>query len=929
MRLIVIVFCLLVGQGALYGQTGKQVKGVLQDSTGQSVIAASIKLIADSDSIVTTSDLGGNFEFENVMAESFTVTISSLGYEAKKLFFQFDGKGSLDIGTISINESSQLLREVAIDGTPLITVKEDTLEYRTKDYQLRDGAVTEDLLKKLDGVQVDKDGNVTAQGETVARVRINGKDFFGGDVKTATKNLPAYIIEKIQIIDDYGDQANLTGNRTGDPERVLNIEIAPERNRGDFGQFRVGGGTEERYQVTGMLSSFADTRQFSALANLNNVNASLFDFNTQGGGARRGRGGGRFGGGSTGNQNGLRSTGSIGLNYRKSFWDEKLTTYGSYSYSHNDNSTLSSSFNQNSYPDSLTVTNQDNTDENSTGDDHRFDWNVEYKMNDNNYFKLSPSFSLNTSKTSSLQNSQFSQNEELANRVSRANSNESNSPNAGISGLYNHRFNDRGRNLFVNFSINTASTESDRDEITETYLFDPNASQDSVYQRQLIDLQNKRLNGGTSISYIESLGQNSNIEVEYRYDFSNYDNDRIANTVNTDGTTEHNPELSNIYDYKFSTSNINVNYRYRTEKLNYSIGASAQPSLLKGNTIIEGEPLSFSRKSTNFAPIARFEYRFSRTKRLSLNYSGRPNEPSYSQLQPVTDISNPQFPVIGNPNLAAEFSHDLRFRYNNFDYASGNSLFVMLNGTMTNDKVVSNRVQSIDEVHGVVQSTSYLNTDGYYSLRGFYNYSKPFSERKYVVSLNGSANFNNNISFTNSEKNTAQNWVLSQGLNLQINPKDWLEVTPGVRYSYNTTQNSVDNRNNLNIHTWSLEMDSKIYLTPSFLWGVSLNKMSNSGYASNVDANPFVINTYLEKQFLQGNKGAIRLHGYDLLDEQVNISRTVTENTINDRRSNRLARYFMLTLSYRFDKFAGGTSSNQGNERRPGRPPQRFGPGPT
>src|SRR5690606_18303338 len=156
--------------------------------------------------------------------------------------------------------------------------------------------------------------------------------------------------------------------------------------------------------------------------------------------------------------------------------------------------------------------------------------------------------------------------------------------------------------------------------------------------------------GGTSISYLEPLGEHSNLELEYRFDFSNYDNKRIANSVDGDGNTEFNSDLSNIYDYTFRTSNINLNYRYRTDKVNYTIGASAQPSTLKGSTEIDGEPLSFQRKSTHFAPIARFEYRFSRSKRLSFNYNGRPNEPSYSQLQPVTDSSNPQFPVTGNPN---------------------------------------------------------------------------------------------------------------------------------------------------------------------------------------------------------------------------------------------------------------------------------------
>jgi len=909
MRFPLLLGLLLLAGLSSFAQPGKQVIGTLQDSTGQSVIAASVKLISETDSIVTTSDAEGKFRVNGVKADKFRITITSLGYASRIVNSAFPASSNaVDLGIILIQESSQMLSEVTIDGTPLITIKEDTLEYRTKDYALKEGAVTEDLLKKLDGVEIDKDGNVSAQGEKLTRVRINGKDFFGGDVQTATKNLPADVIEKIQIIDDYGDQGNLTGNKTGDPERVLNIEIAPSKNTGDFGQFRVGGGTEERYQVTGMYNSFAENRQFSSLANLNNTNASLFDFNTQGGGARRMRMGGGGGGGGGGG-NGLTNTGSIGLNYRKSFLDDKLSTYGSYSYSRNDNNTLSNSLNQYIYPDSL-ILNQNNTASESLGNNHRLDWNVEYQIDEDNYFKLSPSFSMSDSESSTLQNSQFITNDDLTNAVARNNSNQSSSPNVRLSGLFNHRFNERGRNIFVDFSLGNSSTESDRDEIVDTYIY--GLSEDSVYQRQLIDLRNKRINGGTSISYLEPLGEFSNLELEYRYDFSNYDNDRLANSVDPDGNTSFNPELSNIYDYTFRTSNINLNYRFRNEKLNYSIGASAQPSTLKGNTEMNGETITFQRKSTNFAPIARFEYRFSRSKRLSFNYSGRSNEPSYSQLQPVTDISNPQFPVTGNPNLEAEFSHNMRLRFNNFDSQSGTSFFASVNGTMTNNKVVSNRVQSFDPVNGVVQATTYLNTDGYYSAQGFYNYSKPFFDRKYVVSLNGSANFNNNISFTNDEENIARNWVLTQGLNVRINPSDWLELSPGVRYAYNTTENSLNNRNNTNISTWSLNAEGKIYFIPTLLLGFDMSKLSNSGYAQSVDANPFIINTYLEKQFLQGQRGAIRLHAFDLLNEQVNISRSVTENSIIDSRTNRLARYFMLTLSYRFQKFAGGVSADRG-----------------
>src|SRR5690606_19636234 len=253
-----------------------------------------------------------------------------------------------------------------------------------------------DALKKLDGVEVDKDGNVTAQGETVTRARINGKDFFGGDIKAAIQNLPAEVVERIQIVDDYGDMANVTGNRSGDPERVLNLQIAPDKNNGDFGNFRVGGGTENRYQVTGSYGKFKEGMQLSILGNLNNVNASLFDFNVRSGGARRGPGGGSFGrgfggggpGGFFGGNNGLTNTQSIGVNFRQDF-SEKLTMYGEYSFGHTDNTTLSDEFREATLPEGITYTTS-NMDNGSIGNDHRFSWNVEYKPDDKNYIKFSP-----------------------------------------------------------------------------------------------------------------------------------------------------------------------------------------------------------------------------------------------------------------------------------------------------------------------------------------------------------------------------------------------------------------------------------------------------------------------------------------------------------------------------------------------------------
>lgn len=897
-----------------YSQTNKRIQGTMSDQNGEPVVGASIKLVSELDSVLTSSGSGGLFTFNNVRGQQFVLTVTSLGYDTLRREFAFETDKSELMLPVVLHESSQLLAEVSVIGVAPITVKEDTLEYATKNLRLREGALVEDALKQLDGVEVDKDGNVTAQGESVTRVRINGKDFFGGDVQTATKNLPADIIEKIQIVDDYGDMANLTGNRTGNPERVLNIEIAPERNTGNFGNYRVGGGTTERYQLTGMYSMYQDGLQLSVLGNMNNTNASLFDFNIRGGGARRGPGGGSFGrgfgGGGGWNNNGLTNTGSIGVNYRQDL-NDKLTMYGDYSFGHNNNLTLSTQIREDILPDGAALTNS-NTNNGAVGNDHRFSWNIEYKPDDKQFLKLSPSFSIRNNHSNNFSLSTNEQNGILINDLSNQQINRSLAPNLGISGLYNRRLSDNGRNFFVDFSLRSSSTQQDQERILNTLLYETAIEDmDSVYQQHLVDLQNKNMNGGVTMSYIEPLGQHSNLELSYEFNFADYDNYRKANAFNASGGLIDNPEFNNerTYDYVFSTHRTGLTYRYRRDKLNYSIGAAVQPNVLRGNADIDGRRTDIHRNGFNIMPIARFEYQPARGKSFNINYSGRANEPSFTQIQPFTDYSNVNAPVTGNPNLAAEFTHEVRLNYRNFDVGTGNSMFIGLNGSFTEDKIVTDRFTFIDDSLGLVQETQYLNTDGFYNTRGFYNYSKPFSDRKYVISLNGMASYNNNVSFTNAERNIARNWVLSQGLNFRYNPKETMEVVPGVRYTYNHMRNSISERNNNNISTWALTLYSNINLTPTWIWGVDLEKTSNNGYSAAVSANPMIINTYLEKQFLKGRNGAVRIHAYDLLNEQTNVSRSISEISTIDNRSNRLARYFMLTFSYRFQRFAGGNSS--------------------
>lgn len=953
MKRILLLLAIIVTNYAAFSQTSRDVKGVVKDSTGTSVIAATVKYIVGADTMFTRTDIDGAFTLKSVKSSTFLITISSLGYQTlNKRFLYKDGDTPIELEPFVLKAQNRMLNEVVISGTPGVTIKEDTIVYRAADYPLRENALAEDLLKKLPGVEVDKDGNVSAQGKQVTRVRINGKDFFGGDVKTATQQLPADMLESAQIIDDYGDQANLTGIRNGDPEKILNFTIRADKNKGYFARGSVGGGDKERYQANLTANTYNNSEQFSFIGNLNNTNSNVFNFGGggggfsgggggarvqqvgggggggqrfQGGGGPGGGGGGFQGGGGFSGGDGITSVGSVGLNYRKDY-GTKLSSYGNYSYSNRDNDVLSDQFQQNNFQSSLIIMDQLSA-KNVINENHRLNWNLEYKPDTVNFIKFSPSFSYSKSEDAGSSNYLQTQNSIRTSDGTTTYNTASKSPNFGANLLLNHRFQKRGRNISLFVNANNSQTDQQDDQLTQ-YINYAVSGNTNVYRNQDLYDQNKSSNVSANLSYIEPLGKFSGLEFNYNHSTTNYRNERETFDVSPGGASTPNLNLSNDYNYSFSTNRFGANFRVNQQRYNYSFGLSAQPNVLEGNSVVLGVTTPYRNTGFNLIPSARYSYNFSRTRAVNAMYFGRANEPTYIQLQPIPDVTNPQFPVYGNPNLNAEFTHILNFRYNNFNFTSGDVLFFNISGNYTENKIVSNIVRSDVSGVGLVQETRYLNTDGYYTANAFYNFSKPFKEKKYVFSFNGSANYINNISFTDNIKNRGKNWIFSQGLNMQINPNRNLEFNPGFRYSFNTNTNDAITNNNTKVSTYGFNFNSRVYFLKTLLFGTDLSKTINDGYSSSLAVNPFIINTYLEKQFLKDKSATLRFQAFDLLDENTSVSRQVLGNTITDSQSNRLSRYFMLTFTMRLQKFSGRQPQQQngpdfrgpgqGGERRQG-----------
>src|SRR6202012_3855592 len=352
-------FLALIATTHTFAQAGLQVSGVVKDSTGITLPGSTIKLyISSTDSLVTATDANGKFSFTAVPVNQFSIVVLSVGYQPlKRRFILNNANTPADLAPIVLKGDAIALKGVNIVDVNAVKIKEDTVEYNANAYKVREGAPVEDVIKKLPGVDVDKDGNITAQGKSVSKVRLNGKDYMAGDVTSLTRNLPADLVQSIQVVDDYGDQANITGIKTGDPQKVLNINIKPSKNYGYFGQGTIGGGDdaipqvdgskdENRYIASANIFSFNGNRQIAVSGNLNNTNTNLFNF---GGGG--GPGGGRPGGGgppgfNSNSANGITTARSLGFNYRDS-WGKHIIVYGSYSFSDNTVNTISTAIQNN------------------------------------------------------------------------------------------------------------------------------------------------------------------------------------------------------------------------------------------------------------------------------------------------------------------------------------------------------------------------------------------------------------------------------------------------------------------------------------------------------------------------------------------------------------------------------------------------------
>ncbi len=933
MKSSILLLVTLFITATLSAQVSHEVSGIVKDSTDNTVIGASVALISNKDTLKTATNPDGIFIFKNVQAGQFLIIVKSLGFvNYNKRFLYNDATKRLVLDPIILKSQSNMLQEVTVNGAPAITYKEDTIEYRASDYKVRENATVDELLKKMEGIEVANDGTVTAQGTEVTKARLNGKNYSGGDVASAIQNLPADIVEKIQIVDDYGDQAARTGIKDGDPQKILNIVTKTNRSVGNTGRLNAGAGSNERYGASVFGTRLNGNQQIVAQLSLNNTVNGVASSNTSdgsSGGSGRGNGGGGSRGGSgnsgggssfsglSGGSGGTTQTGRGSVGYRDQL-TPKLSINTSYAYNFTNNHSVNSSTSENyTTLGTLYSTNESNGDNDTKN--NAFNLDIEYDIDSANYLRIQPSISYRSTLSSSFSN--VAQTGIIHQNSTGNNSSKNTTPDLGGSILYQHIFKKPKRNFSLNLSYSNSKQDRDNEQNANILYYKLDSTKlpeesyyltkDSLVHR-LVARKNLNNTFRLSTTFSEPLSAISTIDFNAQVNRRAYDNSAFTNNIDPSGQLTPVDSLTNLFNYSFTESRLSLNYRFRQTKFNFALGITGISTLLSGTK----EHLNASTRRTNFflIPIARVEYQFSKQHRLSLNYSGSANEPTFDQIQPVRDVSRANNPVVGNPDLKASFNHTVSAAYNNYIANSRLNYSVNLSARFVENSVVSNVVQIEDEYGSYINETRYLNMNGISTYTGNYNISKSFADRKYSLHLNGTIANRNGVSMSNDLKNESTIWSFSQRLGPQINPVEWLELNPNINYTFTKADFTLPTSSDSRVKNLALSGDGKIYIKETFLISFSASKNFISGIDDNQTNNPFVINSAVEKQFFKRKNGALSLQCFDLLKQNNFINRNITDNSRVDVKSNALSRYVMLNFRWSPQKWSGTPARRNGRQ---------------
>ena len=937
---------------------------IIDRDTKDPVEQVTVQLLKTDSTYVTgaISNEKGLFHLNAPENGKYLLKITSVGYKPTVKRVVIEQDKNLALGNVVVGADAIMLKGAVVTAmAQKVTLKEDTFVYNSAAYRTPEGSVVEELVKRLPGAEVSDDGTIKINGKEVKKILVDGKEFMTGDTKTALKNLPTSIIDKIKAYDEKSDLSKVTGIDDGEEQTVLDFNVKKGMNKGLMSNIDLGIGNKDRYSARGMGGYFNSNNRFMLFGNANNTSDRGFG----GGGPGRGFGGG----------NGLNASKMLAANYN---YEEKnkFKFNTSLRWNHSDGDVWSRRSSENflgsssSFSNSL---NQNFSRSDSWNGNIRLEWmpdtmtnilfrpSISWTTNDSRSMGLSASFNQDPYQYTEdpLSDEGIEKMDEVDAVINRQKSvSLSYSKNNNIRGMLqlNRKLNNKGRN--VTLRMDAKYTDKDSKSISlqnaHLYLVQNEAGLDSTYQTNRYNLTpSKDYSYSAQATYSEPLWKATFLQFSYKftysysksdrstYDFSKYSFDGISPEYGAWGNylgrldgelgDYRDDKLSRYSEYRNYTHDIQVMMRFLRQKYNLNFGVMIQPQRSKFIQDYQGKYVDTVRTVTNVSPTLDFRYRFSKMSNLRVNYRGTTSQPSISQLLNIVDDSDPLNVSIGNPGLKPSFTQNFRLFYNNFVQNHNKGVMTYINFSTTSNSI-SNKV-TYDETTGG-RITRPENINGNWNVMGAFMFNCSIDSTG-VWNINTGTNlgYNHYVSYLSldksqdSQKNTTQNTTWNERLSLSYR-NDWLELSLDGTLAYNHAKNKL--QPNSNLDTWQFSYGPSMTLTAP--WGTSLNTSlscsSRRGYSdASMNTDEFVWNAQLSQGFLKGKPLTVMLQFYDLLHQQSTFSRAISSVSRTDTEYNAINSYAMLHVVYRMNLF-GGKDARKGNrgEGPGGRPDFRGRP---
>ena len=927
----VTLILLITMPGKILQAQNYSIFGIVLDESGRGIAGANAVVLNQRDSSVikgSTTDDEGKFRITGLYQTRHLLRITFIGYEDFLKNVDLSGRG-VDMGKIILKEKATLMTEVEI-SIEIIPVQQrgDTTEYNAEAFKTNPDASVEELVAKMPGIAI-KDGKVQAQGEEVKKVRVDGRDFFGDDVNTAIKNLPAEVVDRIQVFDEKSEQSRLTGFDDGNTTKTMNIVTRPVFRNGVFGKANVGYGWDDKWKAGLSLNVFQDSRRITILFNSNNLNEQnfftedmhgLMGTNISSGG----RGGVmRFSANDIGSfminqRSGITTTHSFGLNFADE-WKSLIFT-ASYFLNYSENMAKSDLLRQYFSGQVEDLSYLENSQSTSNNTNHRLNFRLEWKIDTLKSIIIQPRLSLQENNGESLL---FGENTSLSSLINNTN----NDYSSDLSGInfsapifYRHALRKKGRSMSIN--ITPSLNQNKGNSLLKSYsLF----YDDIIYGDTLDQEANLFINGtsvSSNIAYTEPLSESSQIMLNYRNNFSmsNSDKETFNHSVIDDSYDLFDTSLSNNYGSLFQSHALGLTYRYRNEKWNMNTGVTYQYASLKGEQIFP-YPFNLSKDFNSILPNISFQYRFSKSKNLLFNYRSSNNTPSVNQLQEVINNNNPLQLKTGNPELEQDWRNMFTMRYSSSNTEKMTSFFTLLGGTFTQNHIVSSTFIAFKDtliapdilLPRGSQLSKPVNLDGYFNIRSFNNYSFPVKKIKSNISLNIGSTFSRTPGMINDNLNFANAFNIGFGLTLSSNISERFDFMISSNSNYNNISNSIRTHSNNTYYNQNTRLSLNIMPTKKLLVQTFLSHQYNSGLTTDYNQNYLLWNAAVAYKFLKNNAAEIRISVFDIMKQNNSIQRNLTETYYEDVQHNVLEQYFLLGFTYNIRKFKNSDNQEKDN----------------